>query len=207
MSLPYPALILDFGGVITTNFHAALRTFCVREGLAPDALEQLFRDDPVVRAFLIDAERGRVSQGELEIVLGNALGIDSVGLLGRVAADLRPCQPVLDLAEHARTAGTIVGVLSNSWGTDTHDVYDTYNLDDRFDSVVISDKVGMRKPDEDIYLLMVDKLGVAPADCVFVDDTPANLSPAQALGMAVVHFTDVATGVAEIRSLIGLARP
>ena len=36
----YQGLILDFGGVVTTDFHGALAAFCVREGLAPDAVSR-----------------------------------------------------------------------------------------------------------------------------------------------------------------------
>jgi hypothetical protein len=41
----YHGLILDFGGVLTTSFDGALRSYCVRDGLAPDALEKIFNLD------------------------------------------------------------------------------------------------------------------------------------------------------------------
>jgi hypothetical protein len=55
-----------------------------------------------------------------------------------------------------------VGVLSNSWGSGEFDAYAGYDLDRRFDAVVISDRVGLRKPDPAIYRLAADKLGVPP---------------------------------------------
>jgi HAD superfamily hydrolase (TIGR01509 family) len=64
--------------------------------------------------------------------------------------------------------------------------YEGYDLDGRFDVVVISDRVGLRMPDPAIYRLTAGRLGVPPLDCVFVDDTAANLPAARGLGMAAV---------------------
>jgi putative hydrolase of the HAD superfamily len=43
-----------------------------------------------------------------------------------------------------------------------------------------------------------------PQECVFVDDTAANLPPAETAGMATVHFTDPDAGISEIRRLLGI---
>lgn len=200
-------LLLDFGGVITSDFYGALHTFCVREGLPSDAIEAVLRTRPDVRAVLKDAECGRIPQAVLESALGEALGIPSEGLVRRAGADLHPCQQVLDLAALARERGIRVGVLSNSWGSGDcgYDAYAGYDLEKRFDAVVISDQVGMSKPDEGIYTLAASELSVAPGECVFADDNPSYLPPAQALGMAVVHFTAPDTGVPEIAALLGVS--
>jgi putative hydrolase of the HAD superfamily len=200
------ALLLDFGGVITTDFYGALRSFCVREGLAPDAIEVMLKARPDLRAVLKDAECGRVPQARLEAVLGDALGVPADGLVRRAGADLRPCQAVLDITDRARAHGIPAGVLSNSWGSgsDGYDAYAGYDLERRFDAVVISDQVGMSKPDEAIYRLAAGRLGVKPEECVFADDNPSYLPPARALGMSVVHFTVPGAGVAEIAALLSL---
>jgi putative hydrolase of the HAD superfamily len=199
-------LLLDFGGVITSDFYGALRSFCVREGLPGDAIEAVLRTRPDVRAMLKDAECGRIPQAALEAAMGEALGIPHEGLVRRAGADLSPCQPVLDLAARARKRGMRVGVLSNSWGSGAggYDAYAGYDLERRFDVVVISDQVGVSKPDEAIYTLAASRLGVAPGECVFADDNPSYLSPAQTLGMAVVHFTAPDTGVPQIAALLGI---
>jgi putative hydrolase of the HAD superfamily len=205
---PRRGLLLDFGGVITSDFYGALRSFCVREGLAADAIESVLRTRPDVRAILKDAECGRVPQAVLEAAMGAALGVTAVGLARRLCADLRPCQPVLDLAARARDRGIRVGVLSNSWGSGTdggYDAYAGYDLESRFDAVVISDQVGMSKPDAPIYVLAAGELGVAPSACVFADDNLPYLPPAQALGMATVHFTEPETGVARLAEYLGLS--
>ena len=70
--------------------------------------------------------------------------------------------------------------------------------------MVISGDTGTRKPDAAIYLIATDELRVPPRECVFADDTAANLPVAEELGMATVHFTDAAKGIREISRLLGL---
>jgi putative hydrolase of the HAD superfamily len=204
-AVSYRGLILDFGGVITTDFYGALSAFCIREGLAADAFVHVLRDIPEGCAALAAVESGHIPQWEYEKIIAQLLGVDGRGLLGRALADLRPRPEVLDLVRRARVAGIRVGVLSNSWGSGEYDPYDGYDMTSVFDAVVISDRVGLRKPDPEIYLRAAEEMGVAVAECVFVDDTAANLPGAQRLGMAVVHFTDATAGIAEIEGLLGIA--
>jgi putative hydrolase of the HAD superfamily len=201
----YSGLILDFGGVITTDFYAALSAFCVREGLSPGAFVHALRDTSEGHGALAAVESGQISQRAYEQVIGRLLGVDDRDLVARALADLHPRPEIVDLVSHARTAGVRAAALSNSWGTGGRDPYDGYGLDDLFDAVVISDQVGLRKPDPAIYLLTAAKIGVPAADCIFVDDTAANLPAARDLGMATVHFTDAEAGVAEIDRMLGIA--
>ena len=73
-----------------------------------------------------------------------------------------------------------------------------------FDAVVISDQVHLRKPDPAIFLLTAGKLGLAPSDCLFVDDTEHNLPGAAGLGMGTLFFTGAPGEVDEIERLIGI---
>jgi epoxide hydrolase-like predicted phosphatase len=105
----------------------------------------------------------------------------------------------------ARSAGIRVGVITNSWGTAPYDPYAAYQLDQRFDAVVISSQVGLRKPEPAIYRLAADELGVPLGRIVFVDDIATNLEPAHELGMAVIHHVDSARTVRELERLLGLS--
>jgi putative hydrolase of the HAD superfamily len=200
----YQGLLLDFGGVITTDLFAELSAFCVREGLDPGAFARVLRDDQEGRQAFEDVEAGKISQREFEVTIGRLLGVDDQGLLTRALSGLRPRPEVLDLIQRARGAGIRVGLLSNSWGDGEYDPYAGYDLDSIFDAVVISGDTGTRKPDAAIYLIAADELGVPPRECVFADDTAANLPVAEDLGMATVHFTDAAKGIREISRLLGL---
>jgi putative hydrolase of the HAD superfamily len=48
----------------------------------------------------------------------------------------------------------------------------------------------MRKPEERIFQLAARRLGLSPADCVFVDDVEGNVVAAQALGFTTVLHAD-----------------
>lgn len=60
----------------------------------------------------------------------------------------------------------------------------------RLDGVVASGLEGVMKPDPAIYRLCCERFGLAPADFLFVDDSPRNIAAAQALGFDTHHFTE-----------------
>ena len=72
-----------------------------------------------------------------------------------------------------------------------------------FEHVIESSQVGVRKPDPAIYQMACDKLGVAPSDCVFLDDLGINLKPARAMGMGTVKVISAAQAIADLSALLG----
>jgi epoxide hydrolase-like predicted phosphatase len=203
--MSYSGLILDFGGVMTTDFYRALSAFSVREGLDAGAFVRVLRETADGREALAAVECGQLPRREYEQVIGRLLGLDDHHLLARALADLRPRPEVTGLARRARAGGIRVAALSNSWGTGDYDPYDGYELDELFDAVVISDQVGLRKPGPAIYELTASKIGLPPDGCLFVDDTEANLPPARELGMGTLLFTGIVGEVMEIERLTGIA--
>jgi putative hydrolase of the HAD superfamily len=197
----YRGLIADFGGVLSTSFEGALRSFCIREGLAPDAFERVFSLDAGAKGILIELERGAITQAEFVEHLAPALGVDPDGLLERMVADLRLEPTVTDAVAELRQRGVRVAVLSNSWGSHPFDPYAPFRLDQRFDAVVISDQVGLRKPEPEIFRLAADRLRLPPNACVFVDDVARYLAPARDLGMGTIHATDPEATVAALGQL------
>ncbi len=195
------ALILDFGGVLTSDFWEALRSFARREGLPNDTLVDLVTKDPAGSGLLRGLERGDIDQAQFEQEIAAHLGVPSAGLLERMAADLRPGDQMLDVIAELRARGVKVAVLSNSWGSDYFDPYAPWKLEDRVDAVIRSDRVHLRKPEPAIFDLAVDELNAPASECVFVDDIAAYLEPAQALGMTVIHHVHPDATIAELRRL------
>ena len=76
------------------------------------------------------------------------------------------------------------------------------SLGRRFDEIVISGQVGMRKPEERIFRHTLDLLGVAAHDAVFVDDEEPNIIAARALGMTAILAVDLESAANEIRALL-----
>lgn len=193
-------LIVDFGGVLTTDVFAAFRAFCEGEEIDPDAVRDRFAADPEARTLLEGLETGRLQEAEFEPRLAALLEVESEKLIDRLFGGMRPDAEMIDGVRAARRAGIRTGLLSNSWSV-RH--YDRALLAELFDAAVISGEVGIRKPDPAIYALAAERLGLAPADCVFVDDLPGNLKPARAIGMATVHHRSAERTLAELEPLLG----
>ena len=73
-----------------------------------------------------------------------------------------------------------------------------------FDGVVISGEEGIRKPARRMYELGAERAGAPSGGCVFVDDLPFNLTPAEELGMATIQHTSAATTIPQLERLLGL---
>jgi putative hydrolase of the HAD superfamily len=77
-------------------------------------------------------------------------------------------------------------------------------LDELFDTVVDSSDVGHRKPEAAIYELTLDRLEVTASNAVFLDDMPANVEGARAVGLQAILVGEDTEGViTELRSLTG----
>lgn len=105
---------------------------------------------------------------------------------------------VVKTVAELRSHGIKVAVLSNSWGSAPFDPYARFQLSEHYDAVVISDQVGLRKPDPEMFALALARLALSGDQCVFVDDVARYLVPAKALGMVTIHATDPAATVAEL---------
>lgn len=197
-------LILDFGGVLTTSVPACLRSFARREGLPEDAFLHAIGVDPAGRALYAELERGAITQEEWNTGTAALLGIDGTDLLRRVLLDLRPEPSVIDAVQVARRAGIRVGILSNSLGLRPYNPYQHYDFDQLYDAVLISEQHRMRKPDPEIYRIMVGLMELPASELVFVDDTAHNLPPAEELGIATVLAADPSDTVARVEALLGL---
>lgn len=197
----YRGLLVDYGGVLTTDLFASFRAFCELEGLKPETIGKRFREDRSCRDLLIALETGKMEEAEFEPLFAAALGVDGARLIDRLFAGSEPDLAMLAAVRAARAAGVLTGMVSNSWGTRR---YDRAVLAELFDGVVISGEVGIRKPAPEIYALGAARIGLAPAECVFVDDLAFNLAPAAELGMATVHHRDAGETVLELERLLGI---
>jgi epoxide hydrolase-like predicted phosphatase len=196
-------LLVDWGGVMTTNLMSSFSAFCSAEGLDPGALAGIFRADPAARELLFAFEEGRMEETEFELRLAGALGVSAAeGLIDRLFSGSLLEEEMVQAVRAARAAGISTGLISNSWGTTR---YPHELLRELFGGIVLSGEVGIRKPAPRIYELGAEAIGLAPSRCVFVDDLPFNLPPAQELGMATVHHTSPAETIARLEELLSLS--
>jgi putative hydrolase of the HAD superfamily len=200
-STRYRGLLVDWGGVMTTNLFDSFRAFCEREGLSAETVGKTFRTDPASRELLVGLETGALSEPDFEQRFATILGVAPVGLIDRMFAGGGPDQAMQDAVRRARGAGVRTGLISNSWGTSR---YDRALLAELFDGVVISGEAGIRKPTPRIYELGAEATGLEPAACVFVDDLAVNLTPARELGMATIHHVDSGQTITELERLLAV---
>jgi len=207
------ALIVDYGGVLTSPLPDAMRAWCDADGIDHLRFRAVMRDwldvAPAQPGGVSPAhalERGEVSLAEFERTLAAQLSVPdgpavvADGLVTRMFAGFQAALPMVEAVRRAKAAGIRTALLSNSWGLD----YDRTGWDALFDAVVISGEVGMRKPEPEIYRLAAAKLGVAETACVFVDDLAPNIRGAVAVGMVGVHHLSVEATIDELTTLLAI---
>ena len=195
-------LLIDFGGVLTTNVFDSFKAFCRAEGLPEDSVKNMFRERGEGLALLRRLETGELTAADFSGQFAPLLGASPDNLVERLFGGVGPDEPMLEAVRRARRAGIKTGLISNSWGEGL--AYDPALLDELFDAVVISGDVGLHKPQPEIFLLGAERIGVAPGDCVFVDDLRENCEGAEAVGMkAILHRGHEGT-LPQLEKLLGV---
>jgi epoxide hydrolase-like predicted phosphatase len=207
------ALVIDYGGVLTSPLQDSMRSFCEDDEIDTATFQRVMREwlgpsfGSEAAVHPIHAlERGEIAIPEFERELARRLTthdgrpVEAGGLLGRMFAGFRKQQPMFDVVRRLRGEGLRTALLSNSWGMD----YPREEWDEIFDATVISGEVGMRKPEPAIYRRAAELLDVEPAECVFVDDLGANVKGAVAVGMVGVKFVSAEQAIEELEALFGL---
>jgi putative hydrolase of the HAD superfamily len=193
-------LIIDFGGVLTSNVFDAFRDFCRDEGIDPETVRRLFREDPRALQLVRRLEVGEIEEDDFSSGFGELLGIDNTdGLVDRIFGRVEPDEAMIAAVKRAKAAGVRTGLLSNSMGTGR---YDREAFPELFDGVVISGEVGLHKPQPEIFTLSCERVGLPPADCVFVDDLRENCDGAEAIGMTAILHRGADTTIPELERLL-----
>jgi putative hydrolase of the HAD superfamily len=194
-------LLIDWGGVLTSNLFMSFHAYCVSMDIDPAELGTRFSGDPEFRELLIALEKGTMGEVDFELRFAELLGVEPDGLIDGLFAGVQPDTAMIEAVRAVRAAGIRTALVSNSWGVHRypHDLFD-----ELFDGVVISGEEGTRKPAKRMYELGAERAGVAAELCVFVDDLPFNLTPAQELGMATIHHTSAQSTIPELEALFGV---
>lgn len=203
-----PALLTDFGGVLTESVLGSFERSCRAHGVDPGGfIAEVFSPDHAEDSPFALIELGRISIPEFleritSVLSRHARGrVDGAAWFRGVRQTTQQVDPEMVRAVQVLTdRGVQTALVSNSWGP--RDGYPWDRLP-RFSEVVVSAEVGIRKPDSAIYALAAEKLGRAPADCVFVDDVEINLVPARALGMDTILHDRSRDTLAQLRRIYG----
>lgn len=204
-------LLIDWGGVLTSGLSDALRLWADKDDLDYDTYFTAITD--WIAATPIEAElnpihaleRGLIAVPDFERKLAAVLlrrdgrPVEAEGLIERMFAHFEHAPQMSALVRRARSKGLRTALVSNSWGN----TYPRDTWDGMFDTIVISGEVGLRKPEPEIYQLTCERLGLEPAECVFVDDMQPNVLGARKVGMTAILHTSYDETRRELEALFG----
>lgn len=210
----FSTVIFDFGGVITTSPFEAFNRLEEERGLPADFIRTVNAANPHGNAWA-RFERAEIDARTFDVLfeaeaeaLGHPLGGRAV--LAVLSGSIRPA--MVAALDRLRAEGYRLACITNNVPAghgagmarsgDGKDAYEQVFA--RFEHVIESSKVGLRKPDPRIYQLMCSTLGVDPAACIYLDDLGINCKPAAALGMHAIKVSSASQALADLSAAVGI---
>jgi putative hydrolase of the HAD superfamily len=206
------AVLWDFGGVILASPFEAFRHYEVDHDLPIDFIRTVNSTNPHTNAWAL-LERNQVTSDEFDALFAaesEALGhrVPGSAVLSLLAGEIRP--EMVAMLDRVKDAGYLTACLTNNVvGGDGLDLagearaVEIAAIMERFDVIVESSKVGVRKPEVRFYEIACELLGVQPQECVFLDDLGINLKPASAMGMTTIKVGSAAQAIADLSAALG----
>ncbi len=215
--MEYNTVIFDFGGVITSSPFEAFNRMEAERGLPHDFVRRVNSLNPDSNAWA-KFERAECNAAEFDTLFAaeaNALGhhLDGASVINCLAGDIRP--EMVAALDHVKSLGFALGCITNNvpsgkgagMAASEDKAVAVAAVMARFDHILESSKVGVRKPDPRIYAMMCDALAVAPSRCIYLDDLGINCKPAAAMGMAAIKVTSGAQALNDLGALLALTFP
>jgi putative hydrolase of the HAD superfamily len=217
----YTHVIFDFGGVITASPFEAFNRLEDERGLPRDFVRRVNATNPDDNAWAkferadIDAATFDTLFAEEARALGHELQGEAV--LAVIAGAVRPA--MVAALDTLKTQGFTIACITNNvpggkmgikgagMTRSEEAAIEVADIMARFAHVIESSKAGVRKPDPAIYLMMCEKLGVEPANCIYLDDLGINCKPAAALGMHAIKVTSGEQALADLSAALGITLP
>jgi putative hydrolase of the HAD superfamily len=203
------AVLWDFGGVILASPFEAFNRYESAHGLPTDFIRTVNSSNPNGNAWA-QLERNDVTPAkfdELFAVESTALGhrVSGNDVLALLSGAVRPeMERALD---QVIDAGYTTACLTNnvvSGDGATHARSDVAAVMAKFDHVVESSRVGVRKPERRFYEIACSLVGASPEQCVFLDDLGINLKPAREMGMATIKVVTADQAITDLEALLAI---
>jgi HAD superfamily hydrolase (TIGR01549 family) len=175
--MTHTALVFDFFGVISSE----VAPFWLRRHLPEPEAEQ------IKRSILDDADRGLVSQDALFAALAKRVGLTAAEVEQEWLCSVRIDFRLITLIDSLRGKRRLA-LLTNAMSRFVRGILATHDLERRFERIIVSSEHGCAKPDAAIYQLALHQLGVPAAAALMIDDNPANIAGATAVGMHGLLF-------------------
>ncbi len=188
-------VIFDLGGVVFDSPILRIAEFERRAGLSPQTVARTIRSNGRNGAWQC-LERGEIDRSSFIDAFAaefQAAGVtvDVRGLLEEIESALVVRPSMLDAIDRLRASGYRVAALTNNWSP-----MSDLPVAEHFDVFVESFVEGCRKPDPEIYLRTLERMGCEPALTVMLDDLGENLKTARSLGLTTYKVDDPADTIA-----------
>jgi len=199
------AVFWDFGGVILTSPFDAFNRYEERHGLPIDFIRSVNAKNPDDNAWA-QLERNDIDPDEFGPMFADEsehLGhrVDGADVLALLSGELQPGMIVA--LDRVIEAGFRTACLTNNViGGDPRP--EVTGIMGKFDHIVESSKVGVRKPEPGFYEIACELVGVAPEQVVFLDDLGINLKPAKAMGMTTIKVASADQAITDLESVLGI---
>ena len=205
------AVIWDFGGVLTTSPFEAFARFETERGLPADIIRRTNASNHLENAWA-KFERAEVDVeafDQLFAAESMALGAEVRGrdVVPLLAGDLRPemVKALRRIKSRFKTGCITNNLPANAIGSAGGRTLYIAEVMALFDHIIESAKIGLRKPDPQIYRMMVDALAVDPKRCVYLDDLGVNLKPAREMGMTTIKVLNAVQALTELEAATELS--
>jgi putative hydrolase of the HAD superfamily len=205
------AVLWDFGGVILSSPFEAFNEYEATHAIPLDFIRTVNATNPHTNAWAL-LERSEITQEQFNDLFADESAshghrIPGADVLALLHGSIRPDMvDLLDrvIAEGYRTACLTNNVVPhNESPTGERDIQ-ILDILKRFDEVVQSSKVGVRKPEPRFYEIACEMLNVTPKECVFLDDLGINLKPAAAMGMTTIKVTNSVQAITDLSRILDL---
>ena len=201
----FRAVFWDFGGVILASPFDAFNEYERTRGLPVDFIRGVNARDLHTNAWA-RFERREVTAAEFDALFADesashghrVAGGDVIAML---SGAVRP--EMVTALDRVIAAGYVTACLTNNVESDeSRPEVDAVMA--RFDHVIESRKVGLRKPEPAFYELACTTAGVTPTEVVFLDDLGINLKPAKAMGMTTIKVVSAQQAITDLSAILEL---
>jgi putative hydrolase of the HAD superfamily len=207
---PVSAVLWDFGGVILSSPFEAFRRYEDAHRLPADFIRSVNATNPHTNAWA-RLERNDITTAQFDGEFAHdswALGhrVPGADVLALLSGEVRT--EMVTALDRVKAAGYKMACLTNNVGGEhvSSERSDTIqSIMARFDAVVESSKVGVRKPEPRFYELACETIDVRPDECVFLDDLGINLKPAAAMGMRTIKVLSAEQAITDLEAILGIS--
>lgn len=193
-------VIFDFGNVLVEY---NIKEFMAKKGMSPDMIKRILKAS-IMGPFWDEFDRGAISEEEaiagflsIDPEIENELHI----VFDNITGMLTKRDFAIPWVKELKAAGYNVYYLSNYSKKAFDECADSIGFIEYMDGGIVSHRELMVKPNPDIYRLLIDRYQLVPEECVFIDDTPANVDVAKELGMEGIVFCSKEETVAKLIEL------